>query len=119
MTLISCGAPKHVINSGALNSYQIKSDGPGSGESGKCYQKMKNETGTTEWYEIICPNRTNEYKVASECLRKLGYKLVDYSTFRTANGNALIDFQQNEQLVYGALDEATLKLLIQKSNYYE
>lgn len=117
ITIFSCSTQKQAININSLSSIQIKSKGLGSGAPGKCYQKMKNELGTVDWYEIICPSRKNEYIIASECLRKLGYKLVDYSTFRTVNGNALIEFQRNEKLVYGALDEATLKLLLQKSNY--
>lgn len=117
--IFGCSTQKQAVNLNSLSSSQIKSEGPGSGAPGKCYQKMKNEFGIVDWYEIICPSRKNEYKVASECLRKLGYKLFDNSTFRTANGNALIEFQQKEKLAYGALDEATLKLLLQKSTDHE
>jgi len=117
--IIGCISQKQAIKLSSLSPTQIKSEGPGSGASGKCYQRMKNDLGTVEWYEIICPSRKNEYKLASECLRKLGYILVDNSDFKTSSGNALIEFQQKEKLAYGALDELTLKLLLQKSNYYE
>lgn len=119
MTIVGCMPHSQVKNINALNSYQIKSGGPGIGEPGKCYQQMRNEMGGSEWYEIICPSRKAEYKLASESLIRLGYKLVDKSTFKTTNGNALIDFQQKEKLAYGALDEATLKLLLQKSADYK
>ena len=115
MLIIGCSTQKQILNPSSLNSVQVKSGGPGRGEPNKCYQKMKNETGEVEWYEIICPSRTREYKLAYDCLKKLGYKLIDNTTFKMANGNALIDFQQNEGLAAGALDEATLRLLILKS----
>ncbi len=57
----------------------------------------------------------NSYKLAAKCLTKLGYKLISKNNFRTDNGNALVDFQKKNNLAYGALDEATLYLLIQKS----
>lgn len=118
LCLVGCFSQKQAFDSSALSAYQVKVDGPGNGLPGKCYQEMKSSQGVLEWYEIICPSRKKAYVLASECLRKLGYKLTDASSFRTSSGNALLDFQKSEQLSYGALDEATLKRLIQKAGSF-
>lgn len=115
LLFVSCGVQKKTIDSSTLSVYQIKNGGPGKGDPGKCYSKMKSIDGDVDWYEIICPNGKGEYELASEYLKQLGYQLNEKNSFKTSNGNALIEFQKKNKLSYGALDEATLYLLIQKS----
>ncbi len=109
--IIGCSVQKGT-NYSNLNREQVRKTG--TGKSGKCYQKMKGIDGSIDWYEIICPDDKHSYKLAAKCLTKLGYKLISKNNFRTDNGNALVDFQKKNNLAHGALDEATLYLLIQK-----
>ncbi len=112
----ACKVQKKAINPASLNIHQVKQEGEWKTKPGKCYTKMMSTDGILEFYEFICPTQKTEYELAANCLKKLGYVLIENSNFKTVQGNALIDFQKKYGLAYGALDEATLYLLIQKSN---
>lgn len=113
---VSCGGTnKGLGDFDGLSTQQIKNTGPKEGLPGKCYTKMKDASGNMDWYQMICSKEEKHYEVASNCLKKMGYIMLEGEQFETAQGNALIDFQKKNNLAYGALDEATLYLLIQKS----
>lgn len=114
LILVGCSTQKSSFDH--LHTYQVRNDGPGKGDPGKCYTKMKSKDGNLDWYETICPMNKSSYTKAADCLAQLGYELIDRKSFKTLDGNAMVDFQMNNGLAYGALDEATLYLLIQKAS---
>ncbi len=118
--LIGCTAQKSIVDASKLNAMQVKGQTPGiTNAPGKCYQRMMNLDGTRDWYEIICPGQHKEYALARACLEKLGYELIADSGFKTLEGNGLIDFQKKNQMAFGALDQASLKRLIEESGKIE
>jgi len=115
LLLIGCSTTKPSINLDNLSQVQIRNAGPGQGAPGKCYTKLIDQYGNSDWYQIFCENDKYAYFSALDALKKLDYINSDTTINSKEYKEALLSFQKKHGLAYGALDEATLYLLTKKS----
>lgn len=104
------------INVDKLAKDQIKITDQRQGLPGKCYTKMKTPEGELGWFEVICAGEHKYTKVVQEGLMKLGY-IIDESEikkhdFGETTKHAIIQFQQDQKMAYGGLDEATIRRIL-------
>lgn len=119
MMILSCSSlktPRYNLDN--LNQEQWAIAGPGKGESGRCYAKMKTPQGDVLFHQIICPSRLDKETLGliKERLSLLGYSVQLDAAFGAEDREALIDFQKSEGLAHGNIDEATLYRLLLRTN---
>ncbi len=96
-----------------MHQKQVIAMGPGKTNApGKCFMKLKEQNGDTNWYEVFCEGQTKYFQKAKQGLKDLGFPIsqedLNSKSFGKTTAIAMIEFQKENDLAYGGLDQTTL-----------